>query len=136
MRCLIATLASLLLVSGIARADTMAPPWLTFTQATPYIVNADEVACPDSPTESVVRALFRYDGDRYAYMAKHGRWVLWRLQKDDLANGESKPDHVWFGDQRATESHDVMNVVMDMTWEEASRHFTGPCSWLDPGDTL
>lgn len=135
MRHLVTTFALVLALSGAAHAKNEAPPWFTFTQATAYVVDADRVACPDSPTEAVLRAMFRYDGARYGYMAKNGRWVLWRLRQQDLSNGDSVPDHVWFGDQRASESHDVMNVVADMTYEEAERHFTGPCGWLDLRDT-
>jgi hypothetical protein len=135
MRQLVTTLVLVLGLSGAAHAKNEAPPWFTFTQATAYVVDADHVACPGSPTEAVLRAMFRHDGERYSYMAKNGRWVLWRLQKENLASGDSVPDHVWFGDQRASESHDQMHVVADMTYEEAERHFAGPCGWLDLRDT-
>jgi hypothetical protein len=135
MRYLVATLVLVLALSGAAHATNEALPWPTFTQATAYVVEADRVACPNSPAEAVLRAMFRFEGDRYAYMAKNGRWVLWRLSKEEPSTGDTVPDHVWFGDQRAIESDDVMNVVADMTYEEAERHFTGPCGWLDLRDT-
>ena len=136
MRYLTISLLAGVALAPAAYAETERLPWHTFAQANTYVVNADAVACPDSPTERVLRALFLYAGDRYAYMAKDARWVLWRLQKEDLASGETAPDHVWFGDQNATGSADVMHVVIDMTYEEAARHFSGPCSWLDRGQMM
>ncbi len=136
MRYLVTTLALVLGLGSAAQATNEALPWPTFTQATAYVVDADHVACPNSPDEAVLRALFRFEGERYAYMAKNGRWVLWRLSKELPATGDTVPDHVWFGDQRAVDSgNDVMNVVADMTYTEAERHFAGPCGWLDLRDT-
>ncbi len=130
MRYAVVALMACLGVVGPACADPQALPWTTFSQATAYLVNADLVACPGSPTEPVARATFRYAGDRYAYMAKDGRWVLWRLRPHDLPGGASLPDYIWFGDQ-GPESQDMMRVVNDMTYQEAQLYFRGPCSWLD-----
>jgi hypothetical protein len=130
---------SLVVVLGGASVAVAAPetlPWRTFSQATDYVVNADAVACPGSPTEPVTRAMFRYGTERYAYMAKDARWVLWRLQAEDRGTGESMPDHIWFGDQDVGGSADVMHVIMDMDYERANEQFAGPCAWLERGPIL
>jgi hypothetical protein len=124
-----------LAITGPACAGDEALPWRHFSEIRDAVVSADEVACPASPTESVLRMTLRYEGNRYAYMAKELRWVMWRLQEQDLPNGEVLPTHVWFGDQPSS-SEDAMHVVLEMPYEDAELRFKGPCAWLELGQSI
>lgn len=111
-----------------ASAESQQLPWTTFSEASADAVSADEVACPGTPNEPVLRARLIHEEQKYIYMVKQGRWVLWLVERM-LPNGDAVPSYIWFGSQDG--SDDVMRVVKSMRYDEAQTYFRGPCAWID-----
>ena len=111
-----------------ASAEYQQLPWATFSEASADAVSADEVACPGTPNEPVLRARLIHEEQKYVYMVKQGRWVVWLVERM-LPNGDAVPTWIWFGSQDG--SDDVMRVVKSMPYDEAQTYFRGPCAWID-----
>ena len=104
-------------------------PWSTFSEASADAVSIEQVSCPKTPGEPVLKARLVHEHQHYIYLAKDRRWLLWRVP-GVLPSGDAAPGYVWFGNQDP--SDDVLRVVNAMPYDEAQKYFRGPCGWIDP----
>jgi len=111
-----------------ASEEPLQLPWATFSEVSADAVSADEVACPGTPDEPVLRARLIHEEQRYIYMVKQGRWVVW-LVEQMFPDGDAMPSYIWFGSQDGPD--DAMRVVKAMPYDEAQTFFRGPCAWID-----
>jgi hypothetical protein len=122
--------ALLALVASTAAASSkpLPLPWNTFGEATAEAVSVEQVSCPKTPDEPVLKARLVHEHQQYIYLGKDRRWLVWRVP-GVLADSDRGPGYVWFGDQGPD---DVLRVVSAMPYDEAQRYFRGPCGWIDP----
>ncbi len=124
--------ALLTLLGFTASAANIEPqplPWNTFTEASAEAVSVEQVSCPKTPGEPVLKARLIHEHQHYIYLSKDRRWLVWRVPGGRPGGGET-PGYVWFGDQGPGD--DVLRVVSAMPYDEAQKYFRGPCGWIDP----
>ena len=123
--------ALLTLLVGTAAAANTEPqplPWNTFSEASAEAVSVEQVTCPKTPDEPVLKARLIHENEQYIYLAKDRRWLVWRVS-GGRTSGDAPAGYVWFGDQGPD---DVLRVVSAMPYDEAQKYFPGPCGWIDP----
>jgi hypothetical protein len=129
-----AALVALALVTAFASAPAPATterqplPWNTFGEAAADVVSVEQVTCPKTPDEPVLKARLIHDGAQYIYLAKDRRWLVWRVPSG--RPNDATPGYVWFGNHGPAD--DVLRVVSAMPYDDAQRYFRGPCGWIDP----
>jgi hypothetical protein len=124
--------ALLTLLVGTASAANTEPkplPWNTFAEASAEAVSVEQVTCPKTPDEPVLKARLVHEHEQYIYLAKARRWLVWRVT-GGRSGDEPPAGYVWFGDQGPAD--DVLRVVSAMPYDEAQKVFPGPCGWIDP----
>jgi len=114
--------------TGAATTERQPLPWSTFGEASADVVSVEQVTCPKTPDEPVLKARLIHDREQYIYLAKDRRWLVWRVPSG-RPNNET-PGYVWFGDHRPGD--DVLRVVSAMPYDDAQKYFRGPCGWIDP----
>ena len=129
VRLTLALAAALLALWPAAAGDPPAPDLVLATcKGHTDVVSVEQVTCPKTPDEPVLKARLIHDREQYIYLAKDRRWLVWRVpggRPDDLTRG-----YVWFGDLGPVD--DVLRVVSAMPYDEAQKYFRGPCGWIDP----
>jgi hypothetical protein len=118
-------------LASAASAATTEPrplPWNSFGEASAEVVSVEQVTCPKTPDEPVLKARLIHDGEQYIYLAKDRRWLVWRVPSG-RPNDET-PGYVWFGNHGPAD--DVLRVVSAMPYDDAQKYFRGPCGWIDP----
>ena len=127
-------LVVLALVTALAPAASAATterqplPWNTFGEASADVVSVEQVTCPKTPDEPVLKVRLIHDREQYIYLAKDRRWLVWRVP-GGRPNDET-PGYVWFGNRGPGD--DVLRVVSAMPYDDAQKYFRGPCGWIDP----
>jgi len=124
--------ALLTLLVGTAAAANPEPqplPWNTFSEASAEAVSVEQVTCPKTPDEPVLKARLIHENEQYIYLAKDRRWLVWRVS-GGRTSGDAPAGYVWFGNQGPGD--DVLRVVSAMPYDEAQKYFPGPCGWIDP----
>ncbi len=114
--------------TGAATTERQPLPWSTFGEASADVVSVEQVTCPKTPDEPVLKARLIHDREQYIYLAKDRRWLVWRVPSG-RPNNET-PGYVWFGDHGPGD--DVLRVVSAMPYDDAQKYFRGPCGWIDP----
>ena len=122
---LVSVLAS---ASRAATSERRALPWSTFGEASADVVSVEQVTCPKTPDEPVLKARLIHDREQYIYLAKDRRWLVWRVPRGRPS--DETPGYVWFGNHGPGD--DVLRVVSAMPYDEAQKYFRGPCGWIDP----
>src|SRR5438132_8600107 len=56
-------------------------PWNTFGEASADVVSVEQVTCPKTPDEPVLKARLIHDREQYIYLAKDRRWLVWRVAR-------------------------------------------------------
>jgi hypothetical protein len=124
--------ALLTLLVGTAWAANTEPkplPWNTFTEASAEAVSVEQVTCPKTPDEPVLKARLIHEHEQYIYLAKARRWLVWRVS-GGRSTDDAPAGYVWFGDRGP--GNDMLRVVSAMPYDEALKVFPGPCGWIDP----
>ena len=123
-----ALLTLLVCTAAAANTERQPLPWNTFTEASAEAVSVEQVTCPKTPDEPVLKARLIHENEQYIYLAKDRRWLVWRVS-GGRTSGDAPAGYVWFGDQGPD---DVLRVVSAMPYDEAQKYFPGPCGWIDP----
>ena len=124
-------LGLVMVLASAARAATTEGqplPWNTFGEASADVVSVEQVTCPKTPDEPVLKARLIHDREQYIYLAKDRRWLVWRVPRGRPS--DETPGYVWFGNHGPGD--DVLRVVSAMPYDEAQKYFRGPCGWIDP----
>ncbi len=124
----LALVTALAPATGAATTERQPLPWSTFGEASADVVSVEQVTCPKTPDEPVLKARLIHDREQYIYLAKDRRWLVWRVPSG-RPNNET-PGYVWFGDHGPGD--DVLRVVSAMPDDDAQKYFRGPCGWIDP----
>ena len=123
-----ALLTLLVCTASAANTEPKPLPWNTFAEASAEAVSVEQVTCPKTPDEPVLKARLIHENEQYIYLAKDRRWLVWRVS-GGRTSGDAPAGYVWFGDQGPD---DVLRVVSAMPYDEAQKVFPGPCGWIDP----
>src|SRR5437660_1254847 len=74
-----ALLTLLVCTAAAANTERQPLPWNTFTEASAEAVSVEQVTCPKTPDEPVLKARLIHEHEQYIYLAKDRRWLVWRV---------------------------------------------------------